>query len=136
MVHEWSLAQAIAEALKSYSKRNKISAYREVTLSIGELQNIDIEILLEALENIIHEWKEVKIYNIKYEVERAEFLCKECGYRWRLDEMSLSDDEREAIHFLPELIHAFVRCVKCGSPDFSIVEGRGIKISRIVVGDK
>jgi Zn finger protein HypA/HybF involved in hydrogenase expression len=37
----------------------------------------------------------------------------------------------EAIHFIPELSHAFVRCPECGSPDFIILAGRGITLERV-----
>ena len=41
------------------------------------------------------------------------------------------DDAAEAIHFVPELAHAFMRCPDCGSPDFEVAAGRGVAISGI-----
>ena len=40
-------------------------------------------------------------------------------------------NEREAIHFVPESAHAFLRCPACKSPDFEISKGRGVWVERI-----
>ncbi len=43
----------------------------------------------------------------------------------------LGENEQEAIHFVPEAAHAFIRCPACGSPDFEISKGRGVWVERI-----
>ena len=64
--------------------------------------------------------------------ERVRFGCNACGHDYTRDEISLQGDEQgEAIHFIPELSHAFARCPRCGSPDFEILAGRGITLERI-----
>jgi len=57
--------------------------------------------------------------------------CRTCGYEWRADPSSMSQDVRESIHFLPESIYAYYRCPRCGSIDFEIVRGRGISEIRV-----
>ena len=37
-------------------------------------------------------------------------------------------DQLESIHFIPELAHAFMACPGCESPDFEVLEGRGVWI--------
>ena len=37
----------------------------------------------------------------------------------------------EAIHFIPELAHAFLECPSCQSPDFELLQGRGVSIGAI-----
>jgi hydrogenase nickel incorporation protein HypA/HybF len=44
---------------------------------------------------------------------------------------SLDEEAREAIHFLPEAAHAYIRCPKCGSPDFEILSGRGVWLESV-----
>jgi hydrogenase nickel incorporation protein HypA/HybF len=39
--------------------------------------------------------------------------------------------EREAVHFLPEAAHAYLRCPRCGSVDFDVAAGRGVSIVSI-----
>ena len=40
-------------------------------------------------------------------------------------------DEREAIHFIPALANAYMRCPGCDSPDFEVTAGRGVTIAQI-----
>jgi hydrogenase nickel incorporation protein HypA/HybF len=37
----------------------------------------------------------------------------------------------EAIHFVPEMAHVYIKCPSCGSPDFEVVEGRGVWLQSI-----
>jgi len=48
-----------------------------------------------------------------------------CSYRWKLLPEELGSDVSEMIHFIPEAIHSFTSCPKCGSRDYEIVSGRG-----------
>jgi hydrogenase nickel incorporation protein HypA/HybF len=48
-----------------------------------------------------------------------------------MGDMDIEDDIKEAIHFLPEAVHAYISCPNCGSFDFEIVGGRGVYIRRI-----
>jgi hydrogenase nickel incorporation protein HypA/HybF len=43
----------------------------------------------------------------------------------------VSEDTAEAIHFVPEVAHTYIKCPSCGSPDFEIVEGRGVWLENI-----
>ena len=65
----------------------------------------------------------------KFKKEKAVFKCKRCGEEWEFGTEGLGDDEKESMHFLPETVHAFVKCPKCGSPDFIIKKGRGVWVS-------
>ena len=47
----------------------------------------------------------------------------------------MTEETREAIHFLPEAAHAFVRCPSCGSPDFAVSKGRGVSIKSIDISE-
>ena len=102
---------------------------------LGELQAVDLEIFGFALDSLLadHGIARERVHISK---EKAEMLCHACGHRWDLtSDPGLDAEGREAIHFLPEAIHAFVRCPCCGSADYSMEKGRGIRMGRISVTD-
>ncbi len=131
-MHEWALAESVVcSAIKEASKRGA-KRILELEVVLGELQAIDEEIFKYALEELkrgtIAEGAEVKI-----EHEEAEFKCRNCGHVWKLSELSLEEDVRENVHFVPEVVHSFLRCPNCGSRDFEVIKGRGVYIKEIKV---
>lgn len=126
-MHEWALAEAVSLALSKYLKQSGVTRVKRLVLGLGELQSIDKEVLEFALsETLKLHGLEVQEYELA--TEEAQFECRSCGLRWRLAELGLQDEVREAIHFLPEAVYSYVRCPRCGSPDFSILAGRGLSI--------
>ena len=77
--------------------------------------------------------KKLKGVRIKFKTEESNFICSNCGNEWKFDDMKkkFSEDEGEAIHFIPEVAFVHGRCPKCGSPDFEISKGRGVSILSI-----
>jgi len=130
-MHEWALADAVIEATVTALEGRDPACLRAVNVLIGELQAIDREIFDFALSTLREE-KPFRAARYNLETEPAAFLCAACGREWSLQETaSLSTETREAIHFLPEAAHAFVRCPSCGSPDFRVHKGRGVSISSL-----
>ncbi|MEO3993640.1 MAG: hydrogenase nickel incorporation protein HypA [Desulfurococcaceae archaeon TW002] len=130
-MHEWALAEGVVRYLSSVVGDRRL---KSVKIGLGELQSIDEEILKFALTELM----KTKGYDLSEDsvlfVRRAaRFQCRKCGYSWGLSEVSLNTEDREAIHFIPEVIHAYVSCPKCGSRDFEVVEGRGVEIVEVVV---
>ena len=129
MVHEWALAEAIvASAVKASGGRR----IKLVKIILGELQNADPQVLEFALEEL-KRGTPMEEAQVQLEVQPAECECGVCKSSWRLSDLSIGEGEREAIHFVPELVHAFVRCPSCGSPDFKVVKGRGVWIEGVEV---
>ena len=128
-MHEWALADAIVAAVSSELARSGASGVREVTVLLGELQAADREILAFALRSL-SKGTRIDPDAFRLETEQAAFTCGSCGREWGLDS-GLTAEEREAIHFLPESAHAFIRCPFCGGADFSISRGRGVTLQRI-----
>jgi len=122
VVHEWALAEAIIKSLEGVGEPVKL-----VRILLGELQNVDGEILLFALEELKRGTK-LEGARFALDLEPAEFECNACGARWKLSDVGVGEAEREAMHFVPELAHAFLRCPSCGSPDFKVVRGRGVRV--------
>ena len=136
-MHEWALADAVIEATASALGGRDPACLRGVNVLIGELQAIDREIFNFALSTMLEE-KPFRTARYKLETEAASFLCEACGREWGLHETeNLTEETREAIHFLPEAAHALVRCPSCASPDFRVRKGRGVSIASIElsVGD-
>ncbi len=130
-MHEWALADAVIEATASALAGRDPACLRAVNVLIGELQAIDREIFDFALTTMLEE-KPFRGARYKLETEAAVFLCAACDRQWGLPETnSLTAETREAIHFLPEAAHAFVRCPSCGSPDFRVHKGRGVSIASL-----
>ncbi len=130
-MHEWALAEAVLKTSVKIAKDRNIKRISKVEVVLGQLQDVDAEILSFALENL----KEGTLADsavFEFVGEPAEFKCRNCGHVWKLDDVGLEDAViKEAIHFLPETVHSFVRCPNCGSPDFEVIKGRGVYIRSI-----
>jgi hydrogenase nickel incorporation protein HypA/HybF len=128
-MHEWALAEAIISATFQMAEKEGLKKVSEVKIKVGELQLIELEILEFALLQL----KKDKLRNAKFTVrtENAELKCRVCGHRWVFSERTLSDETAEAIHFVPEIAHTYVKCPKCESPDFEILKGRGVWLETV-----
>lgn len=128
-MHEWALAEAVIAAAEKRFEPSDGRSPGSVVVMVGELQAIDREIFAFALDSLLAE-SSLPPGLFRMETEPAEFLCRACGARWGLAQAAgLTAEQREAIHFLPESAHAFVRCPGCGSIDFGVEKGRGVSIA-------
>ncbi|WP_048149849.1 hydrogenase nickel incorporation protein HypA [Palaeococcus ferrophilus] len=133
-MHEWALADGIVRTALDYAQREGASKLLAIHVVLGELQDVNAEVvefaMKELLKGTIGEGAEVV-----FEEEEAVFKCRDCGHEWRLREVKEGFDERikEDIHFIPEVVHAFLACPKCGSRDFEVLKGRGVYISGIKI---
>jgi hydrogenase nickel incorporation protein HypA/HybF len=128
-MHEWALAEAVIAATQQIAEKEKLKEVREVHIKIGELQQIERDILRFALSQL----QQSTFKNAKFHVTKAKttLKCRVCGETWLFTEKKLDKRTAEAIHFVPEVAHAYIKCPKCGSPDFEICQGRGIWIENI-----
>ncbi len=128
-MHEWALAEAIVTAASEVAEKEQLKVVTEVTIRVGELQQIEPDILEFALSQI----KPPRLKNAKFTIEAAktELRCRSCGNMWVFKKEKLDQESAEALHFVPEVAHSFIKCPKCGSPDFEITEGRGIWLQTV-----
>jgi len=132
-VHEWALAEAVIEATSGALEGRDPACLRGVTVLLGELQAVDREIFSFALGTLVQE-RPFRAAAYTLETEPASFRCSSCEREWSLaDCAGLAGDAREAIHFLPETAHAFIRCPSCGSPDYRVQAGRGVRIHSLTL---
>lgn len=133
-MHEWALAESILTAAVEESDKGKLKRITEIKIGLGELQQIEQDIFEFALDEIIKfQADKLKDVKIKLETIKSTLKCKNCNHTWSFSDMKkkISEDEGEAIHFIPEVAFVHARCPKCGSPDFEITSGRGVSITQI-----
>jgi hydrogenase nickel incorporation protein HypA/HybF len=128
-MHEWALAEAVVSAASEVAEKEGLMEISEVKIRLGELQQVEQEILEFALSQL----KTAKLKNAMFKIEKvkAKLKCRSCGAQWVFSKERLSEATIEAIHFLPEVAHTYIKCPKCGSPDFEILEGRGVWLESI-----
>ena len=134
-MHEWALAESIVCAVNEEAERELLSELSLIKIKIGELQQIDMEIFNFALESVLPLSRlPLDMGKLAVEIQQSILQCQVCRRQWNYREAleKLPEDDVEAIHFIPEMAHIYVRCPECGSPDFTIAEeGRGVWIDSI-----
>jgi hydrogenase nickel incorporation protein HypA/HybF len=128
-MHEWALAEAILASAKQVAEQENLKEITEVTIKVGELQQIEPPILRFALSQM----KTDLFKNAKFHIHKAKssLKCRVCETTWKFNLKKLDKATAEAIHFVPEAAHTYVKCPKCGSPDFEIVSGRGVWLDSV-----
>ncbi len=145
-MHEWALAESVVATVQKAVREHGGLPVRAVRVSIGELQAVDLEAFRAGLEAALSRagapaegigrgagpGAALSADLFAVHLEKVSFGCNRCGAEWLLDSVAgLGEEEREAIHFLPETAHAVLRCPACGSPDFQLKGGRGVSIQSI-----
>jgi len=128
-MHEWALAEAVVSTTLKIAEEKGLKEIIELKIKIGELQQIDQEIFEFALSQL----RSPMLKNAKFSLEtvKAELKCRVCNHKWRFSLKNLNEDVSEFIHFVPEIAHTYLKCPKCGSPDFEILMGRGVWLDSI-----
>ena len=134
-MHELSLVQGIINAV-SESASEKGGRVQSVRIGVGELAQFDIR-LVRGLLNDLKKGTPLEKASISVEPERSKVKCLSCGMIWNFQELTdpISSDEREMMHFLPELLNSCSRCPNCSRSYFEIEEGRSVRIIEVVLDD-
>jgi hydrogenase nickel incorporation protein HypA/HybF len=128
-MHEWALAEGIVKTADKFAEDHGIDDVTEVKVMVGELQSIEHEIIEFALDQL----RTIRLKGAKFVIEAipAKFRCRVCSREWGLEKEKLDKETGEAIHFVPEMAHVYLKCPGCGSPDFEVAEGRGVWLASI-----
>jgi hydrogenase nickel incorporation protein HypA/HybF len=123
-MHEWALAEAVMKAAQEIADKEGLKQVTEIHIKIGELQDVERQIFRFALSQL----KPDRFKKAKFRISKAKatLKCRVCGNTWFFEKKKLDKDTAEAIHFVPEVAHTYIKCPKCGSPDFEIAIGRGV----------
>ena len=128
-MHEWALAEGVISTARKFAEENGLTKVTEVVVVIGELQQVEHDVLEFAFEQLKTKLFEEAKFVLK--AEPAKFKCRNCGHEWTFKAQELSEDISEAIHFVPEMAHVYIKCTECGSPDFEVSKGRGVWLATI-----
>jgi hydrogenase nickel insertion protein HypA len=133
-MHELALADSVLKAALTAADEAGMDRIDRIVVKVGELQQIKRELFEFSLTTVLPA-KDARLSGAQFDVseEPVRFECRSCGTGYGRDEAGIDGDgdQGEAVHFIPELSHAFARCPSCGSPDFDIRAGRGIMLERI-----
>jgi hydrogenase nickel incorporation protein HypA/HybF len=128
-MHEWALAEGVITTATKFAKENNLIKVTEVIVMIGELQQVEHDVLEFAFEQLKTPlFKEAKFV---LKSQPAIFKCRNCGNEWLFKTQGMTEDVSEAIHFVPEMAHVYLKCMECGSPDFEVLQGRGVWLATI-----
>ena len=132
-MHEWSMAEAVIAAVIDEAEREGLDKVTESMVRVGGLQQMENEVFEFALNELKGAYGGSILEDARIILEREDAVlrCRFCGNEWKFSGIRLCEDEYEAIHFCPEVSHAYIRCPSCKSPDFDLLTGRGVSIAWI-----
>ena len=133
-MHEFALADAVVKAALRAARDAGMDRIESVVVRVGELQQIRADLFEFSLAEVLPA-SDAILEGARFVVEQepVRFQCRVCARQFGRPDLEEGGgaDEWEAMHFIPELSHAFVRCPGCGSPDFAILAGRGVTLERV-----
>lgn len=132
-MHELVLANGVVDAVSNFA-RMKGGRVVSFTVAIGELSSFDKSLFEYLLKELV-KGTDLEDAKITVEVKEARVKCLSCSSKWGFKELvaPLSEDEKEMIHFVPELVSAFAKCPACGSRDLQIESGRSVRVVEVVL---
>jgi hydrogenase nickel incorporation protein HypA/HybF len=128
-MHEWALAEGVITTARRVAEEEDLDEITEVTVAIGELQQIEVDIVEFALDQLRTPRMENTVFNLVK--SPAKFNCRKCSRQWTFSTEDMDEEVSEAIHFVPEMAHVYIKCPGCGSPDFEVLQGRGVWLESI-----
>jgi len=128
-MHEWALAEGIISTATRIAEEESLDRITQVNVMVGELQQIEHDVLIFAIEQL----RSPLLRDAKFVLDtvRAKLKCRVCSEEWTYSPKVMEESISEAIHFVPEMAHVYIKCPKCKSPDFEILEGRGVWLGSV-----
>ena len=134
-MHELSLVQGVIDAVDE-SARGKEKKVLSLEIRVGELAQFDLRLVRQLLRDLS---KGTSIEGAKVSVrsEKSRVKCLSCGAVWSFEETMrhVSKDEREVVHFFPELLNSYFSCPRCAKSYMEILEGRSVRIAKVVIDE-
>jgi Zn finger protein HypA/HybF involved in hydrogenase expression len=105
-------------------------------VGVGELAQFDLRLVRQLLEDS-RRGTSLQGVEVAIRVERSKIRCMSCGMEWNFRQLSgqMSGEEKEMVHFLPELLNSFAKCPSCSKSFFEIMEGRSVRLIEVVFDD-
>jgi len=130
-LHEFSLVEGIIQAVQEAAGDGggRVKSFK---VQVGELAQFDIRLIRELLVELK---KGTRLEDARAIVvrERAKVKCLSCGSEWSFDDVvgPLQRDEREMVHFMPELLSSYSKCPSCSKNYLEIEEGRSVRVTEV-----
>jgi hydrogenase nickel insertion protein HypA len=144
-LHELSIAQSVVSAVLLEAEKNNASHVKEINLDVGELMQLETDVLADAL-NMLMTGEKLNGAKVSVHVKSALFSCRRCGNRWDMSEVKRQlervpdsllvrepDSKEVPLHFFPYLYSSFANCPKCGSTDVATLDGDDIKLRTLIL---
>jgi len=134
-VHELSLVNGILQAVEATAKEVGGSV-KSFKVGVGELAQFDLRLVRQLLTDS-RRGTPLQDAEVAIEVEQSKVRCMSCGREWNFRQLSgqMSEEEKEMVHFLPELLNSFAKCPFCSRSFFEIEEGRSVRLIEVVFDD-
>jgi Zn finger protein HypA/HybF involved in hydrogenase expression len=107
---------------------------RSFRVGVGELAQFDIRLIKQLIEDL-KKGTPLEGAEAVVEKEKSRVKCLSCGKEWDFQRLAsqLSADEKEMVHFLPELLNSCSRCPSCSKSYFDIEAGRSVRVVEVVL---
>lgn len=132
-MHELSLVEGILDAVREKAEERG-GRVRSFKVRVGELAQFDVRVIRDLLAEL-RDGTPLQGARVTVEVEGAKLRCLSCNEELRFEDIArrVPPDEREIIHFLPELVSSYFRCPRCSKSYFEIREGRSVTVAEVVL---
>jgi len=113
------------------AKGGKVRSFR---IGVGDLAQFDLRLVRQLLADL-KKGTPLEGAKVVVEEERSKVKCLSCGSVWYFRELvgPLSKEDREMVHFLPELLNSFSKCPSCSKSFLEITEGRSVRVVEVVL---
>ena len=132
-MHEASLVEGIIDGVSEVARkrRGRVLSFR---VKVGELAQFDLGLIKELLTEFMNGTPLEGAAAVVQE-EKCRVRCESCRSDWIFGDLvgALQDDEKEVIHFLPELLATYCKCPSCSKGYFKILEGRSVRVEEVVL---
>ena len=130
-MHELTLVQGILDAVQETAsgKRAKVLSFE---VRVGELAQFVLG-TVRALLKELRRGTPLERARVVVRSEKTSVKCLSCGtiLGFRDVVRGLSRDEREVVHFFPELLNSYSRCPSCSKSFMEIERGRSVRIALV-----
>ena len=130
-MHELVLVEGLISEVRdlAHQKNGRVIGFK---VALGELAQFENSLIEELLFQLV-KGTELETAEIVIEIEKSEVKCLYCGTQSGFRELvdPLSENDKEMVHFFPELINAFSKCPSCGNHDLEIKKGRSVRLVEV-----
>jgi hydrogenase nickel incorporation protein HypA/HybF len=132
-LHELALVQGIIDVVQDTVKE-KGGRVLNLEVRVGELAQFDLGLVRQLIKEF-GKGTPLEGARVAVRSEKSRVKCLSCGHVWSFEDAvrPMSKDEREVVHFFPELLNSYFRCPSCSKSYLEILEGRSVRIAKVTL---